>query len=76
MAKIDMEVFKMTNKEFNEECNKEIGRYLQEDEQKYEAEEKDDNITQIPLTKTGYVSKYCREKCLTWKEFIIDTCQK
>lgn len=31
----------MTNKEFNEECNKEIRRYLQEASQKYEAEEKE-----------------------------------
>lgn len=31
----------MTNKEFNEECNKEIRRYLEEANEKYEAEEKE-----------------------------------
>lgn len=31
----------MTNKEFNEECNKEIRRYLQEVDEEYETEEKE-----------------------------------
>lgn len=31
----------MTNKEFNEECNKEIRRYIQEANEKYDAEEKE-----------------------------------
>ena len=36
----------------------------------YERIKHDGNITQIPLTKTGYVRKYCRKKCLTWNEYL------
>lgn len=35
----------------------------------YERIIQDGNIAQIPLTKTGYVRKYCRKQCLNWGDY-------
>lgn len=37
--------------------------------------ERDGNVTKIPLTNTGYVRQYCREKCFTRRQSYYDMIQ-